>query len=117
LFPNKNKLRRTLKAFSYYPKKIDTLYKKQFYLANKYAKTNTSMLQMTPFSKDELKNIAIPVLVLIGDHDVINSDDTVEKAQKLIPKSEAEEIKNAGHFLTIDQSKTVNQKVVDFLKD
>lgn len=117
LFPNKNKLRRTLKAFSYYPKKIDTLYKKQFYLANKYAKTNTSMLQMTPFSKDDLKNIAIPVLVLIGDHDVINSDDTVEKAQKLIPKSEAEEIKNAGHFLTIDQSKTVNQKVVDFLKD
>lgn len=115
LFPNKNKLRRTLKAFAYYPKKIDTVYKKQFYLANKFAKTNTSMLQMTPFSKEELKNISIPVLVLIGDHDVINSDDTVERAKKLMPNSTAEEIKNAGHFLTIDQSKVINQKVVDFL--
>jgi pimeloyl-ACP methyl ester carboxylesterase len=115
LFPNKNKLRRTLKAFSYYPKKIDTLYKKQFYLANKYAKSNTSMLQMTPFSKEELKNIQIPVLVLIGDHDVINSDDTVEKSKKLIENSQAEKIKDAGHFLTIDQYKLVNQKIVDFL--
>lgn len=117
LFPNKNKLRRTFKAFSYYPKKIDTVYKKQFYLANKYAKTNTSMLQMTPFSKEDLEKISIPVLVLIGDHDVINSDYTVEKAQKLILNSKAEEIKNAGHFLTIDQSKLVNQKMVNFLKD
>lgn len=115
LFPNKNKLRRTLKAFSYYPKKIDTLYKKQFYLANKYAKSNTSMLQMTPFSKDELKSIKIPVLVLIGDHDVINSEDTVEKAKKLIENSQAEKIENAGHFLTIDQSKLINQKIIDFL--
>lgn len=115
LFPNKKKLSRTLKAFSYYPKKIDTIYKKQFYLANKFAKTNTSMLQMTPFSKEELQNITIPVLVLIGDHDVINSVDTVERAKKLIQNSEAQKIKNAGHFLTIDQSKLVNQKIVDFL--
>ena len=115
LFPNKNKLKRTLNAFSFYPEKIDTIYQKQFYLANKYAKTNASMLQMTPFSKEDLKKITIPVLVLIGDHDVINSDDTMERAKELIPHSEAEEIKNAGHFLTIDQSKLVNKKMVDFL--
>lgn len=115
LFPNKKKLKRTLDAFSYYPQKIDTLYKKQFYLANRYAKTNTSMLQMLPFSKEDLKKISIPVLVLIGDHDIINSDDTVEKAKELLPKSEAEKIKDAGHFLTIDQSKLVNKKIADFL--
>ena len=117
LFPNKKKLRRTLNAFAYYPKKIDTIYKNQFYLANKHSKSNTSLLQMTPFSKEELKSLTIPVLVLVGDHDVINSEDTVERAKKLIPNSEAEEIKNAGHFLTIDQSKIVNHKITEFLKD
>jgi len=116
LFPNEKKLNKTLKVFSYYPEKIDAVYKQQFYLANKYAKTNTSMLQMTPFSKEELKNLNIPVLVLIGDHDVINSEDSLEKAKELLPKSKAEEIEKAGHFLTIDQSKLVNKKVLDFLK-
>lgn len=115
LFPNEKKLNRTLNAFSYYPEKIDTLYKQQFYLANKFAKSNTSMLQMTPFSKDDLKNLNIPVLVLIGDHDVINSKDSLKKAKEFLPKSQAEEVENAGHFLTIDQSKVVNKKIIDFL--
>jgi len=115
LFPNERKLNKTLKAFSYYPEKIDTLYKQQFYLANKFAKSNSSMLQMTPFSKEDLKNLNIPVLVLVGDHDVINSEDSLEKAKELLPKSKAEEIKNAGHFLTIDQAKLVNKKIMDFL--
>lgn len=116
LFPNKNKLKRTFKAFSFYPDKIDTIYKQQFYLANKFAKTNSSMLQMTPFSKKDLENLNVPVLVLVGDQDVINSEDSLEKAKDLLPKSEVEEIKNAGHFLTIDQSDLVNKKVLDFLK-
>ena len=116
LFPNEKKLNRTLDAFSYDPQKIDAIYKKQFYLANKYAKSNTSMLQMQPFSKEDLQKINIPVLVLIGDHDVINSEDSLEKATELIPKSKTEKIKDAGHFLTIDQSKLVNKMMVDFLK-
>ncbi|MDR6967752.1 pimeloyl-ACP methyl ester carboxylesterase [Flavobacterium arsenatis] len=115
LFPNEKKLKRTLDAFAFYPQKIDTIYKKQFYLANKYAKSNTSMLQMQPFSKEDLQKINIPVLVLIGDHDVINSEDSLEKATELIPKSKTEKIKDAGHFLTIDQAKLVNKMVVDFL--
>lgn len=117
LFPNKKKLKRTLDAFSYHPQKIDTVYKKQFYLANKYAKSNTSMLQMLPFSKNDLEKIKIPVLVLIGDHDVINSDDTIEKAKETIAGCRAEKIKEAGHFLTIDQSRLVNRKMVDFLAE
>jgi len=115
LFPNEKKLNRTLKAFSFYPEKIDTLYKQQFYLANKFAKSNSSMLQMTPFSKQDLKNLNIPVLVLVGDHDVINSEDSLEKAKEFLPKSKTEKIENAGHFLTIDQAKLVNKKIIDFL--
>lgn len=115
IFPSKKKLIKTLDAFSFYPEKIDTIYKNQFYLANKYAKSNTSFLQMLPFSKEELESIKIPVLIMIGDHDVINSEDTLNKAEELFKIAEIIEIENAGHFLSIDQSKIVNKKMIEFL--
>ncbi|MNG11479.1 putative carboxylesterase nap [compost metagenome] len=73
------------------------------------------MLKMTPFADDELKSISNPVLVLIGDHDVINSEESLERAQKYLPNNKTKIIIDAGHFLTIDQSKIVNEAVVSFL--
>jgi pimeloyl-ACP methyl ester carboxylesterase len=115
LFPSEKKFGKTLNTFSTHPEKISSVYKRQFYLANKYAKSNSSMLKMTPFSDKELESISNPVLVLIGDHDVINSDESLERAQKYLPNVKTKKITDAGHFLSIDQSKIVNEAVVDFL--
>lgn len=115
LFPNKKKLAKTLNAFAYHPEKIDIVYRNQFYLANKFAKTNMSFLQMQPFSKEEIEKINIPVLIMIGDHDIVNSEKSLEKGDKLLPKGETLVVENAGHFLTIDQPEKVNQKIIDFL--
>ncbi len=115
LFPSEKKFGKTLTTFSTHPEKISPVYKRQFYLANKYAKSNSSLLKMTPFSNDELRSISNPVLVLIGDHDVINGDDSVERAKEYLPRSKTKIIKDAGHFLSIDQSKIVNDAMVDFL--
>lgn len=116
LFPSEKKFGKTLETFSTHPEKISPVYKRQFYLANKYAKSNSSMLKMTPFSNDELKSIKNPVLVLIGDKDVINSEDSLEKAKEFLPNSKTKIIKDAGHFLSIDQTKAVNDAMVDFLE-
>ena len=115
-FPSKKKLKKTLDAFSYYPEKINPVYKNQFYLANKHAKANSSFLQMQPYSDSDLKKITIPVLVVIGDHDIINSNETLIRANKYLVNSKTETVKNAGHFLSIDQSQTVNKLILDFLK-
>lgn len=115
LFPNRKKWLKTLQNFSYYPEKINPIYTNQFYLANKYAKTNSSFLQMQPFSDAELKSIDIPVLVLIGDHDVINSADTLEKAKETLKGYSGQVIAKSGHFLPIDQATLVNEKMVAFL--
>ncbi|WP_264565072.1 alpha/beta fold hydrolase [Flavobacterium sp. N3904] len=115
-FPNKKKLNKTLDAFSYYPNKINSVYKNQFYLANKYSKSNASFLQMRPFSDDELKGITIPVLVLIGGHDVINSEKSLLRANEYISNCKTATIKNSGHFVSMDQSKEVDKMIVDFLK-
>lgn len=116
LFPSEKKFVKTLKAFSTHPEKISLIYRRQFYLANKYAKSNSNMLQMTPFSDDELKSIKNPVFVLIGDKDIINSEESVERAKKYLPNSKIKIVKDAGHFLTIDQPKIVNDAVVNFLE-
>jgi pimeloyl-ACP methyl ester carboxylesterase len=116
LFPSEKKFGKTLETFSTHPEKIGPVYKRQFYLANKYAKSNSSMLKMTPFSNDELKSIKNPILVLIGDKDVINSEDSLEKAKEFLPDSKTKIIKDAGHFLSIDQTKTVNDAMIDFLE-
>lgn len=116
LFPSEKKFGKTLKTFSTHPEKISPVYKKQFYLANKYAKSNSSMLKMHPFSDAELKTITNPVLVLIGDHDVINSDESLERAKKYLINSKTQTIKDAGHFLSIDQAKTVNEAMIYFLE-
>lgn len=116
LFPSEKKFGKTLKTFSTHPEKISPVYKRQFYLANKYAKSNSSMLKMTPFSDKELESIKNPVLVLIGDHDVINSDESLERSQKYLVNSKTQMIKDAGHFLSIDQSKIVNDAMINFLE-
>ncbi|MCD0471730.1 alpha/beta fold hydrolase [Flavobacterium sp. JAS] len=115
LFPSQKKFEKTLVTFSTHPEKINPIYKRQFYLANKYAKSNSSMLKMTPFSDKELESINNPVLVLIGDHDVINSEESIERAQKDLPNCKTKIVKDAGHFLSIDQSKIVNDAMIDFL--
>lgn len=116
LFPSEKKFGKTLKTFSTHPEKISPIYKRQFYLANKYAKSNSSMLKMTPFSNEELRMISNPILILIGDHDVINGDDSIERAKEYLPISKTKTIKDAGHFLSIDQSKIVNDAMIEFLK-
>lgn len=116
LFPTRKKLEKTLKAFSFYPKNIPFEYKTQLFLANKHAKSSSSFLQLMPFSDEDLKKIKSSVFVLTGDHDVINSTESIKKAENLIPNCKTEIVKNAGHFLSIDQSKIVNERILDFLK-
>lgn len=116
LFPNEKKFNKTLITFSTHPEKISPVYKRQFYLANKYAKSNSSLLKMQPFSDEELGLIRNPVLVLIGDHDVINGEDSVERAKKYLSNSKTKIVKDAGHFLSIDQSKITNDAVINFLE-
>lgn len=115
MFPDRAKLAIFFDRFSYYPEKIDKKYKEQFYLANKYGKSKPGLTKMLQFKEKDLAGLTIPVLVLVGDHDVINNVKILDKAKTLLPHSETAIIKNAGHFISIDQYEIVNQKLVDFL--
>lgn len=115
MFPSRKKLKVFFNEFSYCPDQINDKYKEQFYLANKYGRSKPDLMKMVKFDEAELKSLKIPVLVLVGDHDVINDVDILEKATEMIPHVETAVIPDAGHFLSVDQPEIVNKKILDFL--
>jgi len=104
-----------LKSMSNNIANINEAYLKQYKLGTELESENKFVTSMQPFSNDELKSLQMPVLVLIGDDDMINNEKTVEIAN-MLPKGKGEVIKNLGHFLSIDQAETVNKKMLAFLK-
>jgi len=67
--------------------------------------------------EDEWKQLQMPILLLIGDHEIMYEPaKAIRQAKKLIPHIQAELIENAGHFLLTDQAEHVNQRTLKFLK-
>ena len=114
--PTQKRLKRLVNDFSLYPEKIDPAVKNQIYLGNKYSKTKLDFFSMIPFSDDDLKSLTLPVLVLVGDHDILNPVEIVAIAAEKIPGVQGAVIETAGHFLTIDRTEEVDTRVLDFLK-
>ncbi len=90
-------------------------YINQYFIATEKATMNKCILEMTPFTDKELKSLTMPVLLLIGDHDIINNEKSLTPAKKLISHVETGMIKNAGHFLSFDQPEIIDKRVLDFL--
>jgi pimeloyl-ACP methyl ester carboxylesterase len=68
------------------------------------------------FDDEELRRIDTPTLLLTGDHEkAFNPNLMIERARRLLPRLEADIIANAAHLLPIDQSETVNARMVAFL--
>jgi pimeloyl-ACP methyl ester carboxylesterase len=113
--PRRKRLRKVLQTLSANVDNIKQLFINQYYIGTRTSKRNKGMMQMRTFSDDELKSLHIPVLLLIGDHDIINNEKSIEKAKSLVPHLKAYVIKNAGHFLSLDQPEIVDKMVMDFL--
>lgn len=110
-------MRRSLETMSTNVDNIDKSYLNQYSIGVKNDTLQKFMMQMTPFSKKDLRTLRIPILVLIGDKDVMNNEKTVRIAKKDLSHGHGEVILNAGHFLSVDQADVVNKKVVSFLKN
>lgn len=116
-FPKRTKLRKVLQTVTSNVDKLKQAYIDQYFIAVTKSKKNKSIFQMHPFSDEELKSLHIPVLLLIGDEDIINNDAALERAKNLIPLVHADVIKDAGHFLSFDEPEVVNKMVLKFLMD
>jgi pimeloyl-ACP methyl ester carboxylesterase len=64
-------------------------------------------------ARAEYKNIALPVLLLYGDHDWSRVAER-EADHRAIPGSRIRIVKEAGHFLALDAPSEFARAVVDF---
>ena len=109
-------IQETLESMSSNVENINNTYIEQFSIATEKDSINKFVLDMMPYSKQDFQSLKMPVLVLIGDDDMINNEKSIRLAKELIPNGQGEIINNAGHFLSIDQAETVNKKILEFLK-
>lgn len=116
LFPTRNRLNKMLHNFSEKSETINPLFIDQLFIATKATKFSTNILKMVPFNFEEFKSITCPVMVLVGDHDILNKPEIIEIASKTLPNVDAAVIHNAGHFITMDQPQEVDKRVMEFLQ-
>ncbi len=68
------------------------------------------------FSDEELLRITMPVLLLIGNKEVVTKVDRVkERAERLIKNLTFRIIDDASHTLSIDKAEIINPIILDFL--
>jgi pimeloyl-ACP methyl ester carboxylesterase len=68
------------------------------------------------FSDEELRSIQAPVLLLIGDHEVIYQPaHAIRRATCLVANLKAEMVPNANHSAQYTAPDIVNRKILDFL--
>jgi pimeloyl-ACP methyl ester carboxylesterase len=76
-----------------------------------------SMYLPPTFTDEQLKQLSVPTLLLLGNREVIYDYKAAQRrAEKLIPQIKVEVVPNAGHALSFDQPEIVNQRILEFLK-
>jgi len=72
----------------------------------------------TEFTDDELRQIKIPALLLIGEKEVIfSAPKAINRAKRLMPDIQAEMIPEASHIPSMDQPEMVDARILKFLKE
>lgn len=65
-------------------------------------------------TKEQLRQIDVPVLIVAGDHDAINIDQTMTLFSSL-PHSQLFIVPGASHLVVIEQPELINSEIVKFL--
>jgi pimeloyl-ACP methyl ester carboxylesterase len=68
-----------------------------------------------PDQSANLSSIAVPTLILVGEHDVITPVAIAESMQQHIPHAELVVIRGAGHMAPMEQSAQVNRAISRFV--
>ena len=91
-----------------------------FYLGIKHFRLPQESMRIMPgvFSDNELQALSIPVLLLIGENEVIyNASKALERARWLIPNLEGALVPQCSHDMCSSQHRIVDARVLDFLND
>jgi pimeloyl-ACP methyl ester carboxylesterase len=78
----------------------------------------TARVMPSVFSDDELRALHVPVLLLIGENEVIyDAAKALARARALLPNLEGELVPRCNHDMCFSQHRIVDTRVLDFLSD
>lgn len=115
--PQREGLRANLATLSSNVDGMDQLYIDHYFRTLKTAPTPPFLLDMRPFNDEQLETLTMPVLFLAGDHDLFNTQESVDRATKHLSAVQAEIIPDSGHFISVDKAALVNAKIVEFIEE
>jgi pimeloyl-ACP methyl ester carboxylesterase len=76
----------------------------------------TMRVMPTVYSDEELGALKMPVLLLIGENEVIyNAKKALARARQLIPDLTGELVPECGHDISFSQQEIVNERMLSFL--
>ena len=91
-----------------------------FYLGMKHFRMPPESARLMPsvFSDEELRALPVPVLLLIGQNEVIyDAAKALAQARQLLPNFEGELVPQSSHNMCGSQYRIVDARVLDFLSD
>ena len=91
-----------------------------FYLGMKHFRLPPETMRIMPevFSDEELRRLPMPVLVLIGENEVIyDARNALARARQLIPNFDGAIVPECSHDMCSSQYQTVDARVLDFLNE
>jgi pimeloyl-ACP methyl ester carboxylesterase len=91
---------------------------RQFALGGKYHRAPDPRRSVfpAPYSDEELRSVAVPTLVLVGDREqTFDPHRALASARRLIPDVQTGLLPGAGHFLAMDNALAVNERMLQFL--
>ncbi|MFZ5814645.1 MAG: alpha/beta fold hydrolase [Bacillota bacterium] len=117
LYPTRSVLSRYLDRVSGSGARIPEALREQLILGMEQINySNPGMYTPGPFSDRELARITQPVLLMVGEEEVLfDRHRTLKRAAALIDDLEIEVIPRAGHFLTAEQPALANRRLLSFL--
>jgi pimeloyl-ACP methyl ester carboxylesterase len=78
---------------------------------------DTLRIAANPLSDDELRGMRVPMLLLIGDREVLcDAATALARARGLVPDFEGELVPRCRHDMCFSQHRIVDARVLDFLK-
>jgi pimeloyl-ACP methyl ester carboxylesterase len=78
----------------------------------------TTRVMPAVFSDDELRALSVPVLLLIGENEVIyDAAKALDRARALLPNFEGDLVPQSNHNMCASQYRIVDARVLDFLSD
>ena len=90
------------------------------YLGGKHCQTSQETMRIMPtvFSDDELRALRVPVLLLIGENEVIyDAAEALARARQLIPDFRGELVPGCRHDMSMSQHQIIDARVLEFLNE